>query len=96
MVNGIGERCEIGRIGARMGTMNDVALRSEEVDGRHLRRERNREAVVEALLEFYREGNLQPSATEVAERAGSSARSVRPVFSSQYFARSFACSSASR
>ena len=80
MVNGIGERCEIGRIGARMGTMNDVALRSEEVDGRHLRRERNREAVVEALLEFYREGNLQPSATEVAERAGSSARSLFRYF----------------
>ena len=45
-------------------------------DGRARRRERNREAVVAALLELYREGRLQPSADEVAERAGVSVRSV--------------------
>ncbi len=49
-------------------------------DGRARRRERNREAVVAALLELYREGRLQPSADEVAERAGVSVRSVFRYF----------------
>ena len=39
-------------------------------DGRQLRRERNREAVVEALLDLYRDGNLQPSSEEIAARSG--------------------------
>ncbi|HEX6237831.1 MAG TPA: TetR/AcrR family transcriptional regulator [Acidimicrobiales bacterium] len=45
-------------------------------DGRNLRRDRNREAVVAALLELYREGNLAPSADDIASRAGISARSL--------------------
>lgn len=49
-------------------------------DGRNLRRERNREAVVTALLEIYREGNLGPSAEEIAARAGISARSLFRYF----------------
>lgn len=49
-------------------------------DGRRLRRERNREAVVDALLELYREGNLAPSAEEVTTRAGVSARSLFRYF----------------
>jgi AcrR family transcriptional regulator len=52
----------------------------EVLDGRRLRRDRNREAVVEALLELYREGNLTPSADEIAERAGISARSLFRYF----------------
>ena len=39
-------------------------------DGRQLRRRRNREAVVEALLDLYREGNLRPSTEEIAARSG--------------------------
>lgn len=50
------------------------------VDGRHRRREANREAVVEALLAFYREGRFAPSTDEVAERAGISARSLFRYF----------------
>jgi TetR/AcrR family transcriptional regulator of autoinduction and epiphytic fitness len=50
------------------------------VDGRARRRERNRDAVVTALLELYREGRLQPSAEEVAARAGISVRSVFRYF----------------
>lgn len=50
------------------------------VDGRHARRQRNRDAVVEALLGFYREGVLQPSTDQIAERAGISARSLFRYF----------------
>lgn len=50
------------------------------LDGRHRRREANREAVVEALLQLYREGRLVPSSEEIAERAGISARSLFRYF----------------
>jgi AcrR family transcriptional regulator len=46
------------------------------VDGRTARRDRNREAVLDAALELFAEGVLTPSATEVAERSGVSLRSV--------------------
>jgi AcrR family transcriptional regulator len=49
-------------------------------DGRNLRRDRNRDAVVTALLGMYREGNLGPSADQVAERAGISVRSLFRYF----------------
>lgn len=51
-----------------------------ERDGRTARRERNREAVVTALLGLYREGVLMPSADEIATRAGVSARSLFRYF----------------
>jgi AcrR family transcriptional regulator len=50
------------------------------VDGRRARRDQNRERVVDALLEIYREGNLRPSVAEVAERSGVSHRSVFRYF----------------
>jgi AcrR family transcriptional regulator len=49
-------------------------------DGRHARRERNREAVVDALLSLYCDGNLAPSSDEVAERSGLSPRSLFRYF----------------
>lgn len=51
-----------------------------EHDGRRLRRERNRQRVVKALLDLYQEGNLRPSTGEVAERAGLSPRSLFRYF----------------
>jgi TetR/AcrR family transcriptional regulator of autoinduction and epiphytic fitness len=45
-------------------------------DGRVLRGERNRRAVVEAMLALIEEGDPQPTAKRVAERAGVSLRSV--------------------
>jgi AcrR family transcriptional regulator len=45
-------------------------------DGRRLRAERSREAVIDAVLELYDEGVPRPSAAEIAERAGVSERSV--------------------
>jgi AcrR family transcriptional regulator len=49
-------------------------------DGRRVRRDRNRDAVVDAMLELYREGSIVPSADEIAERAGLSARSLFRYF----------------
>ena len=45
-------------------------------DGRRARAERSRDAVVEAILELLYEGNNQPGAADIAERAGVSLRSV--------------------
>lgn len=54
---------------------------TEEVpDGRRLRRDRNREAVVHALLGLYQQGNLRPSSAEVAQQAGLSPRSLFRYF----------------
>ena len=50
------------------------------VDGRRARRDRNRETVVDALLELYREGEMAPSVGRVAERSGVSHRSVFRYF----------------
>jgi AcrR family transcriptional regulator len=50
------------------------------VDGRRARRDRNREAVVDALLGLFRAGELHPSVSRVAERSGVSLRSVFRYF----------------
>jgi AcrR family transcriptional regulator len=60
-------------------TVGDVA-RAQEVDGRRRRREQNREAVLDALVALFGEGTYQPTADEVAERAGISARSLFRYF----------------
>src|SRR5436309_15938546 len=49
-------------------------------DGRVQRGERNRAAIVDALLACYEAGRLRPSVQEVADRAGVSARSVHNHF----------------
>ena len=58
--------------------LNDPS--GERVDGRRAGRDRNRLAVVDALLDLYAEGNLRPGADEVAKRAGLSRRSVFRYF----------------
>lgn len=50
------------------------------VDGRRARRDRNREKVVDALLDLYREGELAPPISRVADRSGMSHRSVFRYF----------------
>ena len=57
-----------------------AAIPDEESDGRHARRERNRLAVVDAMLRLYAAGNLDPSSDEIAERAGLSPRSLFRYF----------------
>ncbi len=49
-------------------------------DGRSLRRERNRERVIRALVELIREGDHDPGAAAIADRAGVSHRSVFRYF----------------
>jgi AcrR family transcriptional regulator len=51
-----------------------------EADGRRLRREQNRDAVIDALLALFREGSLMPSSADVAARAGLSPRSLFRYF----------------
>jgi len=48
----------------------------EITDRRVLRGIRNREAVVEAVIELIDEGELSPTATQIAERAGLALRSI--------------------
>ncbi len=52
----------------------------DETDGRHARRERNRLAVVDAMLALYATGNLEPSSDQIAQRAGLSPRSLFRYF----------------
>ena len=65
-----------------MTTAQDLtsALDVQHVDGRTLRRTRNRTAVIAALLAIVREGNLRPGAAEIADRAGVSHRSIFRYF----------------
>lgn len=53
---------------------------SDVIDGRHLRRQQNRQAIVEALCELYEEGRYDATAAEVSERAGLSPRSLFRYF----------------
>lgn len=50
------------------------------VDGRRAWRERNRDAVVDAILDLYREGNINPGAQDIARRSGVSRRSLFRYF----------------
>ncbi len=58
----------------------DDTAQADNPDGRRARRDRNRERVVDAMLELYREGDLRPSVSAVAERSGVSHRSVFRYF----------------
>lgn len=49
-------------------------------DGRRARRDRNQASVVEALLELFAEGQLHPTAQQLAQRSGVSLRSVFRYF----------------
>jgi AcrR family transcriptional regulator len=60
--------------------MTATATQAPRDDGRRLRREQNREAVIDALLAFYRAGNYHPSCGEIAAKAGLSERSLFRYF----------------
>ncbi|MFN7056815.1 TetR/AcrR family transcriptional regulator [Hyphomonas sp.] len=49
---------------------------SEATDGRRLRSERSREQIITAMLDLIREGDVDPAAAAVAERAGVGLRTV--------------------
>jgi len=50
------------------------------LDGRAARRARNRTAVLDAAIALFAEGNLQPSAGDIAARSGVSHRSINRYF----------------
>lgn len=50
------------------------------IDGRRAWRDRNRDLVVDTLLDLFNDGNLNPGAQEVADRSGVSRRSVFRYF----------------
>ncbi len=60
---------------------NPTRVTGPELDGRVRRSERSREAIVRALLDLVGEGILQPTAEQVAERAGVGIRTVFRHFS---------------
>ncbi|MDH3705411.1 MAG: TetR/AcrR family transcriptional regulator [Acidimicrobiia bacterium] len=62
------------------GTTSLAASHDGPADGRTARRDRNRDAVVDALLELHRMGNLAPTVAEVAAHSGVSHRSVFRYF----------------
>ncbi len=68
--------------------MNTIELDTEDtktgsdliVDGRTARRQRNKDAVLDSLIELAEEGNNEPPIEAIAERAGVSYRSVYRYF----------------
>jgi TetR/AcrR family transcriptional regulator of autoinduction and epiphytic fitness len=56
--------------------MSDMAIGQRRVDGRTLRAERTRRAIVDAHLALLEEGDLKPTAERIAERAGVSLRAL--------------------
>ena len=62
------------------GTPKQTADDQSAYDGRHARRDRNREAVVNAVVDLLTEGDPQPTAQIVADRSGVSLRSVFRYF----------------
>ncbi len=52
----------------------------DAIDGRTARRNRNKEAVLDALIEMANEGRAEPPIEDIAERAGVSYRSVYRYF----------------
>ena len=55
----------------------------DETDGRTARRDRNRVAAIDAVLELFSEGELTPSPEQVADRSGVSLRSVYRYFANR-------------
>ena len=53
---------------------------STAVDGRTARRDRNRTAVLDAILDLIQEGNPLPTVAEISERSGTSHRSLFRYF----------------
>lgn len=58
-----------------------MSVRSEEVDGRRQRSDASRRKIALAMLDLLREGETDPSADLVAERAGVGRRTVFRLFS---------------
>lgn len=71
--------------GARIAAKTQKAMAKQDVDnvadGRRMRSERSRQAIIDAMLRLVEEGVLVPTAQQVSERAGVGIRSVFRHFS---------------
>lgn len=56
--------------------LSTVASAASSTDGRRLRRERSRNAIIDAMFALVREGRVPPAVDDIAERAGVSVSSV--------------------
>ena len=56
--------------------MSDSTSTPAKVDGRRLRSDRSRQVIVEAMLQLINEGNLVPTAQQIANHAKVGIRSV--------------------
>jgi AcrR family transcriptional regulator len=63
-----------------MHTVKDKSSSEPRRDGRHLRSERTRTAIVGALLSLADQGELAPTAQQIADTAGVAIRSIRQHF----------------
>jgi TetR/AcrR family transcriptional regulator, regulator of autoinduction and epiphytic fitness len=68
----------IDRVGSRASV--DAPGDSAKADGRRVRRTRNVASVVEALIALFHEGEVHPTAQQLADRSGVSLRSVFRYF----------------
>src|ERR1700742_732459 len=83
MVQTVGRIAVAKKLAGRLQLVEDdrvTVVDGQTRDGRTRRGERNREAIIDALLACYGDGILRPSVQEVADRAGVSARSVHNHF----------------
>jgi AcrR family transcriptional regulator len=72
-----GPRAGVGaETGSRDPVDGGIERATVQIDGRHARSERSRTAMVDALLDLLKEGNLKPSATQIADRAGVTQRTL--------------------
>lgn len=60
-----------------------MAIPLENSDGRHARRDRGKQAALEATLEIFREGGVVESMAQLAERSGISERTLFRYFTNQ-------------
>jgi AcrR family transcriptional regulator len=70
----------ITRAGLRDPTQERTAPGAASPDGRTARRERNRAAVVDAVLGLIDEGHLEPGVDQITDRSGVSPRSIFRYF----------------
>ena len=80
LVDGVMVSCFTLPTGMSTGTPRQTADDQSAYDGRRARRDRNREAVVNAVVDLLTEGDPQPTAQVVADRSGVSLRSVFRYF----------------
>ncbi len=75
------EKPEAGDTAPEASTGASAGSPKDRLDGRRARSLRTRTAVTDALLELIQEGDLRPTAPDIADRAGVSLRSVFQHFS---------------